>query len=226
MFGDPATNPMGWEWKIVDELKALTRFSCVGGPFGSNLTTDNYVLIPGVPVIRGSNINSTAVTFIDDDFVYVTKDKADSLIQNMAYPGDLIFTQRGTLGQVGYIPLGARHSRYVVSQSQMKLTPNLSRCSPLYLYHYFLTDFARRQIEDRALATGVPHINLDILKSFPVMLPPMDLQQRFATLAADYQVTCRQQQESARQSDHLFETLLQQAFSGALGGAETRAESA
>ncbi len=216
MFGDPATNPMGWEWRTVDELKAGSKYSCVGGPFGSNLTTDDYVANPGVPVIRGTNINSTATTFIDDDFVYVTEDKADSLVQNMAYPGDLIFTQWGTLGQVGYIPCSAKYHRYVVSQSQMKLTPNLTVCDPLYLYHFFLTGYALRRLQDNALTTGVPHINLDILRNFEVMLPPKELQEEFAAIAAQCEQTHRQQQESARQSDHLFETLLHRAFAGDL----------
>lgn len=216
LFGDPATNPLGWEWVAVDELKAKSKYSCVGGPFGSNLTSDDYVASPGVPVIRGTNINDASTPFVDDGFVYVADGKADTLTQNMAHPGDLVFTQRGTLGQVGYIPPHARFDRYVISQSQMKLTPNLDICDPWYLFHFFLTGYALTRIQASALTTGVPHINLDILKNFRVMLPPLALQRQFAVIVAEHERARRQQQESARQSDHLFAALLRRAFAGEL----------
>jgi restriction endonuclease S subunit len=216
MFGDPVTNPMGWEWTLVDNIKAKKKYSCVGGPFGSNLTTAHYVNSPGIPVIRGTNINDSASTFRDYDFVYVTEEKADSLVQNTAYPGDLIFTQRGTLGQIGYIPINSEYDRYIVSQSQMKLTPNLNMVESMYLYGYFMTQFAQDEIQRRALVTGVPHINLGILKEFPVMLPPITQQRAYIEVVTDHEKVTTQQHESARQAEHLFQTLLHRAFRGEL----------
>ncbi len=36
-----------------------------------------------------------------------------------------------------------------------------------------------REMESRTISTGVPHINLGILKNFPVPIPPLELQQEF-----------------------------------------------
>src|SRR2546430_155846 len=104
---------MKWRTLPLDSARAQVPYAFVGGPFGSNLTTRDYV-DEGIPVIRGNNLPDDS-TFRDDDFVFVSEKKADDLRSNTAYPGDLIFTQRGTLGQVGLIPREARFQRYIIS---------------------------------------------------------------------------------------------------------------
>ena len=41
--------------------------------------------------------------WVKGDFVFVSPEKAESLSANIAKPGDLVFTQRGTLGQVAIV---------------------------------------------------------------------------------------------------------------------------
>jgi len=167
-----------WPRVRLGELGADVRNAVVGGPFGSELTTRDYIEAPGVPVIRGSNLGEDG--FIDEGFVYVSEAKAEALRQNQARPGDIAFTQRGTIGQVALIPANARFSRYLISQSQMKLTPDLGRVEPRFLVHYFRSPQAIRFLENSTLATGVPHINLTILRRVPVPLPPLPEQCRIA----------------------------------------------
>ncbi len=165
--------PVSWEVASISEIQAKEKYSCVGGPFGSDLTSKHYVEKAGVPVIRGSNLPLDFRRFIDEGFVYVSEGKAESLTKNMAYPGDLVFTQRGTLGQVGLIPENAKFSRYVISQSQMKLSIDESAADKEYLYQFFLSGSFLRALDQQTIATGLPHINLGILKSFLIPLPPM-----------------------------------------------------
>lgn len=56
---------------------------------------------------------------------------------NTAYPGDVLFTQRGTLGQVGVIPRDTRFQRCIISQSQMKLTVDPTIADARYVYYFF-----------------------------------------------------------------------------------------
>ena len=163
--------PAGWDVVQVNDLQSKEKYSCVGGPFGSDLTSKSYVDEVAVPVIRGANLPSDFQKFTDGSFVYVSEEKADSLIRNMAYPGDLVFTQRGTMGQVGLIPINARFERYVISQSQMKLTVDESIVDKEFLYQYFLSDSFLKALDLETIATGIPHINLGILKSFRIPLP-------------------------------------------------------
>ena len=165
---------MNWPTSRVDELKAPDRHSCVGGPFGSELTRRDYVE-EGVPVIRGVNLPHDQ-QFYDDEFVFVSDQKADQLYANSARPGDLVFTQRGTLGQVGLIPQEAKFPRYIISQSQMKLTVDPTKIIAKYAFYYFRQKRMVDLIARRAITSGVPHINLGILKSLDVAVPPPDVQ--------------------------------------------------
>jgi type I restriction enzyme S subunit len=89
----------------VGELAAPIKNALVGGPFGSDLGTADYVP-SGVPVIRGQNLSNGK--FVGGEFVFVSEEKADRLHANLARPGDLVFTQRGNAvlhgGQVAIVP--------------------------------------------------------------------------------------------------------------------------
>jgi type I restriction enzyme S subunit len=169
---------------LLGAIKAPVPYAFVGGPFGSNLTTRDYV-DEGVPVIRGNNLPANA-SFRDDDFVFVSEKKADDLRSNTAFPGDLVFTQRGTLGQVGVIPRDSRFQRYIISQSQMKLTVDPAIADRRFIYYFFRLPATVQKIINHALTSGVPHINLGILKGFKITLPEASLQQRIADILSAY----------------------------------------
>ena len=174
---------MRWPLSTIEEIRASTRHSLVGGPFGSDLTIKDYV-DEGVPVIRGANLPDD-LSFRDDDFVFVREEKADALRANNAHPGDVLFTQRGTLGQVGIIPTESRFPRYLVSQSQMKLTIDPVKADARFVFYYFRHPETVQSIKNRAITSGVPHINLGILREFKLPLPPLDIQREIvATLSA------------------------------------------
>lgn len=175
---------MSWPKAPIASIKATTPNALVGGPFGSDLTTRDYVP-EGVPVIRGQNLPAGRV-FDEDEFVYVSAEKAGLLRANTAGRGDLVFTQRGTLGQVGLIPATSRFERYVVSQSQMKLTVDPQKADARFVYHYFSLPVVVEEIKARAITSGVPHINLGILKELEIPLPPVEVQRKIAAIASAY----------------------------------------
>jgi type I restriction enzyme S subunit len=204
--------PAGWRLVTMDELKTSVKYAFVGGPFGSNLTSKDYVQVPGVPVIRGTNLAGTESRFLDDGFVFVTEQKANTLVQNLAHPGDLIFTQRGTMGQIAQIPPTARYGRYLISQSQMKLTVDEAKANPRYLYFYYRSPIAAAYLKRRVVATGVPHINLEILKRFPVLLPPLPEQRRIAAILDKADAIRRKRQEAEDSSRELIPAIFRQTF--------------
>ncbi|MFE2520427.1 restriction endonuclease subunit S [Streptomyces mirabilis] len=163
------------EWRRIAISKVAIHKGIAGGPFGSSLGSKDYVP-SGVPVIRGSNLGSKG-KFDGTDFVFVTPEKTNGqLSRNLAIPGDVVFTQRGTLGQVGIVPSG-RYETYVISQSQMRLRVNQTLTSPEFIYYQFRSPEMIAEIRNRAITTGVPHINLGILSSLEITLPPIGVQQ-------------------------------------------------
>ena len=165
-----------WREVTVSDVAAAERNALVGGPFGSDLVSRDYVR-QGVPVIRGTNRGHGM--WVDGEFAYVSTEKAESLSANWARPGDLVFTQGGTLGQVAIVPNG-RYDRYVISQSQMKLTVDPSKADVRFLLYVFISAEQQDHIRQRAIQTGVPHTNLGILRNTPLTLPSIPEQHAIA----------------------------------------------
>ncbi len=195
--------------KLVD-IAAKQRWALNGGPFGSKLTTKHYT-DSGVPVIRGTNLSGGS-KFSFDDFVYVSEEKADELRPNNAHPGDIIFTQRGTIGQVGLIPRSAPFSRFVISQSQMKLTPDPDQADAEFLYYLFSAPATVKAIENLAFSAGVPHINLEILRNFEVALPSLPEQQRVVEILSAYDELIENNQRRIRILEEMARALYREWF--------------
>ena len=111
----------------------------------------------------------------------MTPEKADSLASNCAKPGDIVFTQRGTLGQVALVPKRGA-DRYLISQSQMKLTVDAEKANALFLYYVFSSAEQKDYIRQNAIQTGVPHTNLGILRNASLRLPSLAEQRAIASV--------------------------------------------
>lgn len=177
------------------DIASGDRNALVGGPFGSELVSRDYVE-SGVPVIRGANMGKGR--WVSGDFVFVTHEKADSLSANCAKPGDLVFTQRGTIGQVALVPDDGA-DRYLISQSQMKLSVDPAKADALFLFYVFSSEEHQNYIQQNAIRTGVPHTNLSILRTTPLRMPELDEQKAIAkvlsTLDAKIELNQRMNEE-------------------------------
>jgi len=200
---------MNCKFISIDEIKSKKKYSLVGGPFGSDLSGIHYVDY-GIPVIRGTNLPFYQ-KFSSEDFVFVSEEKANKLNSNTAYPGDLIFTQRGTLGQVGIVPEG-EFKRYIVSQSQMKLTIDVAKADPLFVYYYFRTKECFTRIENLALSSGVPHINLGILKAFKIPYPPLLIQNKIASILSSYDEIIENNKQRIKLLEEMAEEIYKEWF--------------
>ncbi|MGW1557833.1 restriction endonuclease subunit S [Streptomyces sp. NPDC002144] len=166
------------EWRYVEyqELSAQERSSFSMGPFGSKITKENYV-DAGVPVVRG--VNLARGIFVDDDFVFITEEKADEIMSANVEPGDLIFTHRGTIGQVSMIPREPRFRRYVIGSSQVKTRLDESIALPEFYYYWFQSSEGQRSILANASTVGVPGIAtpLTSIRKLHVPLPSRRVQE-------------------------------------------------
>jgi type I restriction enzyme S subunit len=203
--------PKGWSIESIGDLTLRVSM----GPFGSNIKTDNFIA-EGVPIIRGKNLRDG---FIDDDFVFLSDEKADELRNANAFAGDIVITHRGTLGQVGRIPEGSRFPRYVVSQSQMVLTVDSRRATSLFVYHYLTSMTGQNQLLANTSQVGVPAIARPTMSVKAIKLPLSEriaLMHAFESLIGALADRINMNSVTSRTLTDLRDTLLPRLISGKL----------
>lgn len=202
--------PKGWETRSLGDI--CLRVSM--GPFGSDIKTDNFVPV-GVPVVRGGNLKDG---FVDDRFVYLSEEKATELKNANAFPGDLVITHRGTLGQVGIIPRKCRFPRYVVSQSQMVLSVDPSQASPEFVFSFLCSKNGQYQLLANTSQTGVPAIARPTtsVKAIRIVLPPTSILRLFDTVVGRFSERRNACRVESRTLIALRDALLSKLISGEL----------
>lgn len=172
--------PDDWREFTVEEIAAPVPNALATGPFGSAISA-KFFQSSGVPVLRGGNLTASVDNRLrEDDLVFVSREKAAEFVRSVARRGDLVFTCWGTIGQVGLIDSRSRYDEYIVSNKQMKLTPNRELADSLFLYYMFLSSSVAEQITSQAIGSSVPGFNLGQLRSIRLRLPPVALQRKIA----------------------------------------------
>ncbi|MFZ2447376.1 MAG: restriction endonuclease subunit S [Syntrophobacteraceae bacterium] len=164
---------------------AATQYGLVDGPFGSDLPARLYT-DEGIPVVRGVNLSLGDLRFNDGNYKYVSPETADQLKRSNCYPGDIVFTKKGTIGQTGLIPLTSRYKRFLLSSNQMKITLRRDVALPEYVYYYVSSPDIRRRIIAESTSCGVPKTNVTYLRAFPILLPPLTTQCKIAAILSAY----------------------------------------
>ena len=154
---------------LIDEISM--------GPFGSDIKVENFV-DSGVPVLNGSNLS--AFKLVEEDFKYVSIEKAKTFKKAIAKRGDIVVTHRGTLGQISYIPNNSKYEEYVISQSQFKVTLKKDLVDPIFLTYYFHTNEGQKRLLANKCHVGVPALAQATtnFKKIQIPLPPIDLQKK------------------------------------------------
>lgn len=176
------------EWREVSlaEIGAPSKHAFSTGPFGSAIAS-KYFEDSGVPVIRGSNL-STGVgqRLITNSFAFVSDEKAGEHQRSIATAGDLVFTCWGTVGQVGYLDGQYEFERFLLSNKQMKMTPDPCVVDPLFLYYLLSSPEMIHSVQSRAIGAAVPGFNLGQLKELRVRFPALPTQRRIAAVLSAF----------------------------------------
>lgn len=157
-----------WIHTTLNDICRSDKGAIISGPFGSNISSKFFVL-DGVPVIRGNNLSLSLDKFYDDDFVFVTEEKADEL-NCYAEEGDLIFTAAGTIGQVGILEAPLKYKKYVISNKQLRARIDTRKVDLLYAYYWFASAWMQNYFIRNNKGSTVPLITLSELKDAPIWL--------------------------------------------------------
>lgn len=162
-FGDPATNPKGWEVKSLGDIAEPTT--------GITYSPDD-VADDGIIVLRSSNIQDNKLDF--EDVVRVKKNVAEKYYVKA---GDILMCSRnGSFRLVGKTAMVDNLSEKMTWGAFMTIIR--SDYNP-YLLQYFRAPAFREQLTT-AKTTTVNQITIGMLKKIQLPIPPADLQQSFA----------------------------------------------
>lgn len=172
-----------WIHTTLNDICRSDKGAIISGPFGSNISSKFFVL-DGVPVIRGNNLSLSLDKFYDDDFVFVTEEKADEL-NCYAEEGDLIFTAAGTIGQVGILEAPLKYKKYVISNKQLRARIDTRKVNLLYAYYWFASAWMQNYFIRNNKGSTVPLITLSELKDAPISYPEDITEQKKIAMAIE-----------------------------------------
>jgi type I restriction enzyme S subunit len=203
MFGDPATNPKGWEKKAFGDCIESIRYA-TGSP-------QPYV-DQGIPFIRATNIKGG--TIVSNELKFISFDDAATIMKCKVKSGDLILVRSGVnAGDCAIIP-----QEFDGAYAAYDLIIELNKFSAIFFNHLINSGFGKRLLEPLKRRAGQPHLNADQIKSLIFPLPPLSEQQKFAALVEKVESLRAKQRQSEHELEHLFHSLMQRAFRGELVG--------
>jgi len=171
-----------WADYTVEQIAAKSPYALATGPFGSSIGS-RFFQTEGIPVIRGGNLSQdVGIKLIDADWVFVSREKAAQFSRSIVRSGDLVFTCWGTIDQIGLIDETSPYPEYVISNKQMKLTPNATRFDSHFLYYLFKSPGIRDVILSRGIGSSVPGFNLGQLRRMRISAPPLATQKAIANV--------------------------------------------
>ena len=169
------------EWKeirLIDVADKKIKWSFIGGPFGSNLKSSDYT-DDGIRIIQLQNIGDAE--FLDDYKIFTSKEKADELLSNNIYPGNIILSKMGDpVGRACLIP--DRHARYVMCSDGIRLVVDEKQFSKYFVYSLINSTQFRNLVEQTATGSTRKRIGLDNLKNLPFVVPKVEEQRKIANV--------------------------------------------
>jgi type I restriction enzyme S subunit len=206
--------PEGWQEVTVEDIKAASENALATGPFGSSIGS-KFFQEAGIPVIRGGNLSQNIeVKLNDDGLVFVSPEKAIEFKRSIVRKGDLIFTCWGTINQIGLIDNQAKYSEYIISNKQMKLTPNLHIASSLFLYFLFSGPELQNKIKFQNIGSSVPGFNLGQLRELRFRIPPLPEQRAIAQTLSDVDALIAALDKLIAKKRYLKTATMQQLLTG------------
>ena len=179
MFGDPVTNEKGWEVVVFSNVCETVTDFVAAGSFADLRKNVEYNDAPDyAQLIRTVDLKNG---FLKKAFVYVNKHAFDYLWRVNLDKDAIILPNVGVnCGEVYYIKPSMLPYKYnVLGPNAILVRSNHENL--IYLSYYFRSPYFQSQIETITNAVGQPKFNKTELKKLLVCLPPLTLQQSFAS---------------------------------------------
>ena len=205
LFGDPVTNPKGWEQQ---ELSSLIE--------GDDKI--NYGVVQpgdddptGKPLIRvgdfvSGELNTTKVKCISAE---IEKKYSRSRLNGR----ELLVSCVGSVGTICRVPKSAKGYNIARAVARIPLKEEISR---EFMMHCLRAPSVQRYFLKETRTVSQPTLNIALIKTAPVFFPPHELQQHFAAIVEKVEAQKARMRRQLDELDTLYAALQQRAFNGKL----------
>ena len=206
MFGDPATNPLGWTARTLGDVISETQYG-----ISTKASADQN----GIPILRMNNIDIRGWLNLSD-LKYVTLNQK-ARRKYVLELGDILFNRSNSKELVGKTGLWRGEMEAVAASYLIRVRIDREQTLPEFMWAYMNTRFMKKILFNRARrAIGMANINAKELRSFPIVIPNLQLQQAFASRLGEIERHIAVSARARDEQDRVLRVLEYRAFSGEL----------
>jgi type I restriction enzyme S subunit len=144
------------------------------GPFGSQLHAHEYTS-EGIPVVMPQDMRNCCV--VTDKIARITPDRAKTLEKHRVSPRDILFSRRGDIGRHAII--STNESGWICGTGCLRARTD-GAINPIFLSELLRHRYALEWLNANAVGQTMLNLNTGILAALPVVVPPVDEQEKIA----------------------------------------------
>lgn len=188
----------------TDYMENLSEFVTVGI---ANSATHAYAE-HGVVMLRNQNIKENHLD--DTELVYIEPKFADKYKSKKLEANDILVTRTGYPGIACVVP-----QKYAGSQTfttliiRLKKGTNVSSC---YICHYINSSHGKKYVSGTKVGVAQQNFGAKVLAKMPVIVPPIELQNQFATFVERVDKQKQTVQQSLEKLELMKKALMQEYF--------------
>lgn len=198
---DLLTIPKEWKYCYFDDIAANEHNALKAGPFGSSLTKSMYAAagfkIYGQEQVIPSN------PYIGD--YYINESKFRELSACKVKPDDILISLVGTIGKVLILPPDCEPGIINPRLIKISLYKTINR---KYIRLYLKSPPAKKLMKDNSHGGTMEILNLKILRSMPIPLPPILEQNKIVEQVEKLMVLCDELEEKLNRGEESSRKLL------------------
>jgi len=198
MFGDPVTNPKGWEVRRLEEVVDLIDYG---------VTASAVAVAVGPKFLRITDIQENRVEWVS--VPYCECDGATAA-RAMLRPGDIVFARTGATTGKSFL-ITECPDRAVFASYLIRVRPG-PRLLPAFLAEFFQSEAYWSQIRSMAEGAAQPGVNASKLGGLLVPVPPLARQREMARVSETILGMKTRVETAIVDTGQLFESLAHRAF--------------
>ena len=199
MFGDPAENEKGWE------VKKLGDISSIGTGSTPNRKNKDFYKNGTYPWVKSTEVCNLPIYSVEE---YITEEALKNSNCTLYPPNTILMAMYGqgkTRGQIGLLKIEA-----CTNQAVAAIMPTKEVVDEIFLSQHLMLMY--EHIRNMARGGNQANLNLSIVKSIQIFLPPLSLQRLFAQRIEQIEREKSEVQKSIQDLETLLASRMQYWF--------------